>query len=87
MQVFCTDGTVFACRSYDLTEYGVKLYGQSPDSNDERYRDEPEQIGFVPHDKLGYILPDGVRPSTQAVVGTQPVMGSPVPPGSTGGIR
>ncbi|MFD1586604.1 hypothetical protein ACFR9U_06390 [Halorientalis brevis] len=86
MQVFCTDGTVFACRSYDLTEYGVKLYGQHPDA-DERYRDDPEQIGFVPHDRLGYILPDGVRPASQSVVGAQPVMGSGYPPGPAGGVR
>lgn len=87
MQVFCTDGTVFTCRSYDLTEYGVKLYGQHPDSDDERYRDDPKQIGFVPHDKLGYILPDGVRPVSQSAVQTQPAMGSPYPPAPTGGVR
>jgi len=87
MQVFCTDGTVFACRSYELTEYGIKLYGQESDADDDRYGDEPEQIGFVPHDRLGYVLPDGVRPASQSVVGGQPVTGSRQPHGVTQNTR
>ena len=84
MQVFCTDGTVFTCRSYDLTEYGVKLYGQHAEADDDRYSDEPDQIGFVPHDRLGYILPDGVRPASGAVVQSQPEMGRATEPAPTG---
>ncbi|WP_136717024.1 hypothetical protein [Halorientalis salina] len=84
MQVICTDGTVFTCRSYELTEYGVKLYGEGSDDDDDRYSDEPEQIGFVPHDRLGYVLPDGVRPASQSVVQTQPVRRSHRPTKPTG---
>jgi hypothetical protein len=80
MQVFCTDGTVFTCRSYELTEYGVKLYGQGSDADDDRYGDDPEQIGFVPHDRLGYVLPDGVRPASQPVVQSQSATPNPQPP-------
>ena len=87
MQVFCTDGTVFTCRSYDLTEYGVKLYGKNLGSDDERYSDDPDQIGFVPHDRLGYILPDGVRPASYAGGQAQPVMQRQYATGSTGGVR
>lgn len=87
MQVFCTDGTVFTCRSYELTEYGVKLYEKRPDSDDDRYSDSPDQIGFVPHEKLGYILPDGVRPASQPTVQTQPMMQRQQTQGQPGRLR
>ncbi|MFB6178647.1 MAG: hypothetical protein ABEI77_02850 [Halorientalis sp.] len=89
MQVFCTDGTVFACRSYDLTEYGVKLYGKVAHAGD-RYGEDPQQIGFVPHDRLGYILPNGVQPASGAIVQPQPVPGRRYPtgtPGPGGGVQ
>lgn len=61
MQVICTDGTTFRCESYDLTEYGVVLYGQEKNADAGRYEDDPEQFGFVPHERLWYILPEGIR--------------------------
>ncbi|MFB6164479.1 MAG: hypothetical protein ABEJ31_04915 [Haloarculaceae archaeon] len=71
MQVFCTDGTVFACQDYELTEYGLKLYGQEADADDDRYASDREPIGFVPFDRLWYVLPSGVV-STSYPVPPQP---------------
>lgn len=65
MQVICTDGTTFACEGYELTEYGAMLYGQRHDPEGERYDSDPEQVGYVPHDRLWYVLPDGVTPSVR----------------------
>lgn len=62
MRVICTDGTVFPCESYDLNDHGVVLYGQEEGDEDERYDEEREQIGFVPHWRLSYVLPDDVTP-------------------------
>jgi hypothetical protein len=64
MGVFCTDGTVFTCRSYDLTEHGVELYSKRPDPDDERDAGDPEQVGYLPHERLLYILPDAIIPAT-----------------------
>jgi len=80
MQVFCTDGTVFPCRSYQLTEQGVKLYEQPLDPDDERYSGDPEQVGFVPHERLLYILPDNITPAAPTTG-----RGRPLPSGSTTG--
>ena len=63
MQVICTDGTVFTCDGFELTEYGVALYGQNLAREKERYDSEPEQTGYIPHDRLWYILPDDVEPN------------------------
>lgn len=73
MQVVCTDGTVFACEGYELTEYGVMIYDQEHDSDEERerYAGDPDQVGYVPHDRLWYILPDGVTPNVSGVQGVQ----------------
>ncbi|SFR88659.1 hypothetical protein SAMN05216559_0518 [Halomicrobium zhouii] len=62
MQVICTDGTTFTCKGFELTEYGVALYGQNLAQEKERYDNEPEQTGYVPHDRLWYILPESVQP-------------------------
>ncbi|WP_336001158.1 hypothetical protein [Halorientalis halophila] len=80
MQVYCTDGTVFRCRSFEVAEYGVHLYGTPPDADEERYAGDPEQVGFVPHDRLWYVLPEGVisaaiqpaQPQPAAAPETQP---------------
>jgi|AntDeeMetagen285_2_1112576.scaffolds.fasta_scaffold03966_3 hypothetical protein len=83
MQVICTDGTVFTCKGFELTEYGVALYGQNLAQEKERYDNEPEQTGYVPHDRLWYILPDGVQselPPPEAPQGQrsqQPPTGQP----------
>lgn len=74
MQVICTDGTVFACQSYELTEYGVICYEGRAEG--ERYEGDPEQVGYVPHDRLWYVLPDGVVPN---VVGVGPEGAGPQP--------
>jgi hypothetical protein len=63
MQVICTDGTRFACNGYELTKYGVKLLDEDRDTDDERYDSDPNAVGYVPHDRLWYIVPDGVRPN------------------------
>ncbi len=63
MQVICTDGTTFSCEGFELTEYGVALYGQNLTREKERYDSEPEQTGYIPHDRLWYVLPDGVEPN------------------------
>lgn len=66
MQVICTDGTRFACEGYELTKYGVKLLDEDRDGDDERYDTDPSAVGYVPHDRLWYIVPDGVRPNGPA---------------------
>ncbi len=73
MQVICTDGTVFPCEGYELTEYGVMIYDQEhdPDEERDRYGGDPEQVAYVPHDRLWYILPDGVTPNVSGVQGLQ----------------
>ena len=71
MRVICTDGTTFDCKGYELTEYGVIIYGKELDPDHERYAGDPEQTGYVPHDRLWYILPDGVEPNVQAAAATQ----------------
>ncbi|WP_226011190.1 hypothetical protein [Halomicrobium salinisoli] len=73
MQVICTDGTIFSCEGYELTEYGVVIYDQEHDSDEERdrYGGDPEQVGYVPHDRLWYVLPDGVTPNVSGVRGVQ----------------
>ncbi|WP_225335589.1 hypothetical protein [Halomicrobium urmianum] len=74
MQVICTDGTAFSCEGYELTEYGVMIYDQKhdPDEERDRYGGDPEQVAYVPHDRLWYILPDGVTPNVSGVQGVQP---------------
>lgn len=71
MQVICTDGTAFPCEGYELTEYGAMIYGQEPDPDSERdrYRSDPEQVAYIPHDRLWYILPEGVTPNVGGVQG------------------
>lgn len=85
MHVYCTDGTVFTCRRYDVNGYGLVLYGQEATEERDRYDDdEPEQIGFVPHDKLWYVLPTGVTPQAglppQRQSGARPSAGRPTAP-------
>lgn len=63
MQVICTDGTTFACESYELTEFGVVCYSEEQPDDADRYDRSPDQIGYVPHDRLWYVLPDGVAPN------------------------
>lgn len=75
MQVICTDGTTFACESYELTEFGVVCYSEARPDDDERYDRSPDQIGYVPHERLWYVLPDGVAPNAPDV---QPT-GTPAP--------
>lgn len=78
MQVICTDGTVFTCQGYALTEYGVKLLDEDQNRDEERYDTEPGLVGYVPHDRLWYIVPDGVRPNGPA--GIHPAPQQNVPP-------
>lgn len=85
MQVICTDGTVFTCESYELTEYGVVLYDQPQDPEAERYDSEPAQAGYVPHDRLWYVLPDGVRSNLEGVTPTQPGAGRAAGQAASGG--
>lgn len=75
MQVICTDGTTFACESYELTEYGVVCYSEEQPDDGDRYDRSPDQIGYVPHDCLWYVLPDGVAPAARGVQST----GRPAP--------
>ncbi len=65
MNVLCTDGTIFRCDRYELTEKGVKLYSGDTEETPDRYESDTDdhQIGFVPDAMLQYILPDGVRPA------------------------
>ena len=84
MQVICTDGTTFNCAGYELTKYGVKLLGQDADPEDDRYETDGEPIAYVPHDRLWYIIPDGVQPPVP-VGAPQPMAqgaGQPVPQGA-----
>ncbi|MFB6140169.1 MAG: hypothetical protein ABEJ26_07015 [Halosimplex sp.] len=75
MHVYCTDGTVFECARYEANEYGLVLYGTERQRDRERYETEdPQQVGFVPHDRLWYVLPKGVTPG-----------GAPVPDRSARG--
>ncbi|WP_436923294.1 hypothetical protein [Halosimplex amylolyticum] len=63
MHVYCTDGTVFECARYEVNDYGLVLYGTEEQAERERYdTEEPQQVGFVPHDRLWYVLPEGVTP-------------------------
>lgn len=100
MQVICTDGTTFGCAGYELTKYGVKLLGQDTDPEDDRYETDGEPMAYVPHDRLWYIVPDGVQSSVptgatgaqqvipQGGVPAQPGPGRPGPqPGSAPGPR
>lgn len=78
MQVICTDGTMFSCEGFELTEYGIALYGQNLAQEKERYDSEPEQTGYIPHDRLWYVLPDGVTPNMPVPLATQGL--GPQPP-------
>ncbi|MCU4800620.1 hypothetical protein OB920_09585 [Halobacteria archaeon HArc-gm2] len=86
MKVICTDGTTFTCKGFELTEYGVALYGQNLAQEKERYDNEPEQTGYVPHDRLWYILPESVQPelpppgASQGQPGQQPPNPDQQPP-------
>lgn len=71
MQVICTDGTTFSCEGYELTEYGIRLYGQEQDPDPERYDEDPEPVAYIPHDQLRYVLPDGVQPNAPVSTATQ----------------
>lgn len=71
MQVICTDGTMFTCEGYELTEYGAALFGERHDPEGERYDSDPAQIGYVPHERLWYILPDGVEPNITGLSATR----------------
>ena len=62
MLVVCTDGTTFPCESYEVIDAGVMLFGEEheEESEENRYASDKEQIGYVPHTALLYIVPDGV---------------------------
>ncbi|PSP86318.1 hypothetical protein BRC83_01255 [Halobacteriales archaeon QS_1_68_17] len=60
MQVICTDGTVFECRAYEVIDAGVMLFGEEADDQPDRYAGGREQIGYVPHHQLHYIIPEDV---------------------------
>ena len=79
MQVICTDGTTFACAGYELTKYGVKLLGQEADPDEDRYETDGEPVAYIPHDRLWYIIPDGVQPNLP------PGFGGPEQPMAQGG--
>lgn len=79
MQVVCTDGTTFTCEAYELTDYGVTVYSQPHEPDEDRYAKTPDQMAYVPHDRLWYILPDGVAPRGPAAVG-RATNDSPAPP-------
>lgn len=91
MQVICTDGTIFHCESYEVIDGGVKLFSKDvDDDNDPEHRYKPDtediQVGYVPDDKLAYILPDDTTsrhtpPAQRQPMGTAPpVEGQPSPP-------
>lgn len=67
MQVICTDGTVFQCKDYELTDAGIMLYGEELGTGEERYEGDPDKIGYIPHDELLYVLPNGVEPAITTV--------------------
>jgi len=82
MQVVCTDGTVFHCESYEVIDGGVKLFGKNVhDDGDPGDRYEPEtddvQVGYVPDDKLAYVLPDEAVPRHTPPVRNGPTAGAP----------
>ena len=66
MMVVCTDGTAFQCRSYQVIDTGVMLFGEELETNEEenRYDSDEEQIGYVPNAYLRYIVPNEVFPQT-----------------------
>lgn len=73
MRVYCTDGTVVACERFEVSEFGVTLYGQAEAETRDRYEDtEPKQTGFVPHDRLWYVLPKTATPEAGVGVGHPP---------------
>lgn len=82
MRVYCTDGTVFECRQFDVNEFGLVLYGQRAPEERDRYEDgKPEQSGFVPHERLWYVLPNDVTPGVGAPVPERGhPWGGPTPP-------
>ena len=80
MNVICTDGTRFRCDRYELTEKGVKLYCGDVDEPPARYESDADdhQVGFVPDERLLYILPEGVSPAGAPVTERRQAAG-PVP--------
>lgn len=52
MQVVCIDGTVIQCDSFQAKNKGLMLK--------EKHQKQPETIGFVPFDRLMYVVPDDV---------------------------
>lgn len=85
MQVICTDGTTFSCEGYQLTEYGVKLLDEDRDGDDDRYDTDPSAVGYVPHDRLWYIVPDGIQPNRSGMAAPANQPGGQQPRGSTDG--
>lgn len=71
MQVFCTDGTTFECEAYELTDYGIMVYSQPHEPDEDRYAKTPDQTAYVPHERLWYILPDGVTPNVPGLPAAQ----------------
>lgn len=93
MNVVCTDGTQFTCTSYELTDKGVKLYSADVEEMDDasaRYASDDSdefQIGFVPEANLLYILPDGVVPAGQQLIGQPQQPTDTAPPAAKGGSQ
>lgn len=85
MRVVCTDGTIFECRSYEVVSAGVVLFGDRVAEGAHRYAPDREQIGFVPHAELRYILPDGVEPRPAPDAPRARAPGAPPGPGRGGG--
>jgi len=59
MRAICNDGLAIECRSYKAIETGVVLCADE---------DREEVVGFVPHDELKYVLPDGLASEVEAAM-------------------
>lgn len=66
LQVVTIDGTVIEADEFQTSDKGLKLQQTSTQSGS---RSKPETIGFVPFDRLMYVIPEDVTHNVDKLEG------------------
>lgn len=82
MQVICLDGTTIQCARFRAIDGGVLLFESDTSQEDD---EDEEATGFIPHERLRYVLPDEAQPATPIREQRAQQAGHPQQPSPGGG--